>query len=185
MEIIRYYAGIGARDTPPFILETMKSLAEYLYTEGWILRSGGAGGADLAFEAGCGSDDKKEIYLPWKGFNNSSSKRYKIGDDALLLASEFHPYWGNLKRSHRLLQARNGYQVLGENLNTFSDLVICYTKNGTVRGGTGQALRIANSSKYNIPVLNLGNPNLNLDIKSLKEEIDRLVLKQDAIPRLI
>ena len=183
MEILKYYAGIGARDTPEHILKTMTSLASYLYEEGWILRSGGAGGADSAFEKGCKSENQKEIFLPWKGFNNHPSERYIITEEALELASEYHPYWNNLKRSHRLLQSRNCYQVLGADLNSYSDLVICYTKNGKICGGTGQALRIATSSKYNIPVLNLGLPHLSLKIEDLVDEIEKLTSNNS--PRLI
>lgn len=47
------------------------------------------------------------------------------------------------------------YQVLGYDLKTPSDMVICWTKDGGASGGTGQALRIAKD--YNIPIYNLYN----------------------------
>jgi predicted Rossmann fold nucleotide-binding protein DprA/Smf involved in DNA uptake len=47
-----YYAGIGARSTPPQILSVMTRLASKLEGMGYTLRSGGAAGADTAFERG-------------------------------------------------------------------------------------------------------------------------------------
>jgi hypothetical protein len=51
------------------------------------------------------------------------------------------------------LMARNCHQVLGQDLKTPVDFIVCWTKNGNINGGTGQALRIA--KKLNIPVYNL------------------------------
>lgn len=55
----------------------------------------------------------------------------------------------------RRLQARNSHQILGWDLNSHSDFVICWTKGGKGNGGTGQAIRIAKD--YNIPVFDCGN----------------------------
>jgi predicted Rossmann fold nucleotide-binding protein DprA/Smf involved in DNA uptake len=61
------YAGIGSRRTPSEILELMKEIGSKLEIEGWLLRSGGAPGADQAFEAGISKDEAKQIWLPWQG----------------------------------------------------------------------------------------------------------------------
>ena len=63
-----YYAGIGSRDTPRWVLDCMKKLA-YCLSDDFILRSGGADGADSYFEIGCDKGNgEKEIFLPWRGF---------------------------------------------------------------------------------------------------------------------
>ena len=49
--------------------------------------------------------------------------------------------------------ARNCHQVLGQDLKTPVDFIVCWTKDGGESGGTGQALRIARD--LNIPVYNL------------------------------
>ena len=54
------YAGIGSRKTPIKILKEMTKIANFLNKKGYILRSGGAIGADKAFENGSGN--KKEIF---------------------------------------------------------------------------------------------------------------------------
>jgi hypothetical protein len=45
------YAGIGARHTPPDVLALMHRIAGALAQRCWVLRTGGAPGADQAFAA--------------------------------------------------------------------------------------------------------------------------------------
>ena len=63
------------------------------------------------------------------------------------------------------------YQVLGEDLQTPTSFIVCWTKDGKASGGTGQALRVA--KKYDIPVFNLYNENAKIElynhIKKIKE----------------
>jgi hypothetical protein len=150
---VRYWTGIGSRETPSSISGLMTDIAKFLCETGYILRSGGAAGADSFFEAGVIDSDKKEIYLPWKGFNGNSSLRHRVTDEALKLASEFHPAWDKLSYGARKLMARNGYQVLGSDLKTPSEFVVCWTKNGKETGGTAQAMKIA--KRWKIPIFNL------------------------------
>ena len=143
----RYYAGIGSRETPQSILEIMTASAVQFAAEGYILRSGAAPGADSAFEAGAG--DQKEIWLPWLGFNGSKSQLLPH-KHAFEVAAHFHPAWDRCSPAARKLHARNVHQILGYDLNTKSEFVMCWTKDGKASGGTGQAIRIAEG--YGIPV---------------------------------
>jgi len=153
MADIRHYAGIGSRETPLHIQEVMTMLSRYLHDRSYILRSGGANGADKAFEIGIPAGGNKEIYLPWKGFNGSDSPYFILHEEAFEVAKKFHPAWNKLADPVKALMARNVYQVLGFDLDTPVEFVVCWTKDGKDTGGTGQAIRIA--KKYNIPVLNL------------------------------
>lgn len=156
-----YFAGIGSRETPPHILEYIKSsLCPELVKRGLVLRSGGADGADKAFEQGYDKlQAEKQIFLPWKAFNNNKSDMYWVCNQALDIAEKFHPHWDTLSPPAKNLHGRNVYQVLGWGFNYPSKFVICWTPDGaefkTSRrtGGTGQAIRIANGN--NIPVINL------------------------------
>ena len=162
-----YYAGIGSRNTPEEILDVFKSIGSYLATQGMILRSGAADGADHAFEMGCDTmKGQKEIYLPWKGFNHSSSNLIVSEGKAFEIAEKYHPYWSNLKDGAKKLQARNSHQVLGQDLNTPASFIICYTKNGKGEGGTGQSLRIAKD--YGIPIFDAGTYNT---VEKFKNEL--------------
>lgn len=150
----RYYAGIGSRQTPPNILKEMTLLASQLEERGWWLRSGGAAGADEKFAEGV--KEKVEIWLPWEGFvkkPNPSHTYYVISQDdwdVFDSVEKYHPKPETLSKAGRYLVARNFRQCVG---NPNSEFVVCWTPDGKVVGGTGQALRISKS--YNIPIFNM------------------------------
>lgn len=168
----RFYTGIGSRQTPLETLAYMRFLAIKLAREGWTLRSGGAKGADSAFEEAC--DDaggRKRIYLPWSGFNGrkdgvrvgdslgKAAVVYGAGPQAMRIAEKFHPAWDRLSEAAKRLHARNVYQVIGANIPTTlvpSEFVVCWTPGGKGGGGTGQAIRIAR--EYDVPVFDLAKP---------------------------
>jgi len=131
----------------------MTKIAGFLESKGLVLRSGGASGADMAFESGVKDPSNREIYLPWKGFNMNYSNLYGVDNAALEMAAKFHPAWDECSTGARELHARNCYQVLGRDLATPSRFIVCWTKGGKITGGTAQAWRIANAN--NIPVFNL------------------------------
>ena len=141
-----YYAGIGARKTPKDVCEKFEKIAKYLRGEGWTLRSGGA---DSAFEAGA---LKKEIYLPWKGFNENESSLFTQSERAREIARKHYDRWDSAKESVRKLMARNVHQVLGPNCDNPSQFVVCWTEGGKRVGGTALALSIAD--EYRIPIFN-------------------------------
>ena len=150
------YTGIGSRETPEDILTSMRLMAKFMATDGHTLRSGGASGADTAFEHGCDEGaGLKEIYLPRKWYNRNESPLFDITLESRKLASKFHPNWSNLGDVGRFFMARNAYQVLGQDLKTPTDFIVCWTPGGKLVGGTGQALRMANH--YRIPIFNLGS----------------------------
>lgn len=156
------YTGVGSRETPPGILAKMTELASLLAVSEYTLRSGGADGADAAFEAGAGA--KTEIFLPWAGFNGHRSPRHYISEAAFAEARKVHPVWGNLTPKVRALHARNTYQVLGQDLDDPSDFLVCWTPDGcekeaariSLTGGTGTAIVLAR--RHNIRVFNLFHP---------------------------
>ena len=161
-----YYTGIGSRNTPPEILSLMSKIAIFLSKKNYILRSGGANGADTSFSKFI-DDNKKQIFLPWKGFNNNYNHKYPITEDAQKMAKEFHPAWENCSEGARKLHSRNCYQVLGYDLKTPSKFVICWTPNGKLKGGTSTSLRIA--KKNNIKIYNLA---IEEDRKFCEEKIN-------------
>ena len=167
------YTGIGARDTSESVLKLFTSVATYLAKNYYTLRSGGAIGADSAFERGCNKIiGKKEIYLPWRGFSNSDSSFIVSQNEAYKIAEKYHPAWNRLSPVVKKLMARNSHQILGLDLKTPTDFVICFTKGGAVVGGTAQALRIA--MDYNIPVFNAG---LYKSIEVTREELKLFFIK--------
>jgi len=132
----------------------MKVIAKRLAQLNLTLRSGGAPGADSAFEEGCseGGGDAR-IYLPWKGFNKNPSPLYDVCDNALEMGAYYYGKHRRMSRGVSRLMGRNCYQVLGQDLNSPVKFICCWTPGGGIKGGTGQALRIA--ADRDIPVFNL------------------------------
>jgi hypothetical protein len=158
------YAGIGSRKTPPEILQGMYRVAQVLASRGYSVRSGGAEGADSAFEEGADSvGGVKEMWLPWSGFQARRQGHYPQ-EPHFTLAATLHPAWTRLSQGAQRLHARNTGQILGADLNTPVRFVVCWTPDGAqaegeisrVTGGTGTAIRLA--CRYAIPVLNLQRP---------------------------
>jgi hypothetical protein len=165
------YAGVGSRETPPVILQAMTELAQWLADRGYTLRSGGAGGADAAFEKGAG--DQKEIFLPYDGFNGrkvDNVQFFNYTKDAARIARKYHPHWDTMGYASRRFHARNSHQVLGLSLNHPVDFLVCYTKGGKMIGGTAQAMRIAKD--HNIPIFNFATMTL-ADIKFCITELEK------------
>lgn len=166
------YAGIGSRQTPSNILMLMEDIGKLLAKCGYTLNSGGSNGADLAFEIGCDRvNGSKKIFLPWAGFNGVDSPYNKVTLKAREIAGKYYKNYPYLPNTSQLLIARNSYQVLGEDLDSPVDFVICYTPEGKLKGGTSQAIRIAKD--FEIPVFNFGNYEDDLEVA--KEEFKKFI----------
>lgn len=148
----KYYAGVGARNTPQDVLQRMSKLSGLLARKGYTLRSGGALGADTAFEVGCG--DSKEIF----------TARDNLPMWANVFTEHFHPKPRALKEYPWKLMTRNALQVLGRDGNTPVEFLVCWTADGEASGGTGHAMRIA--KYFAIPVYNFYHEE---DVQKLKE----------------
>lgn len=160
-------------------MELMQRLAYKLASEDWTLRSGAAEGADTAFELGwfewyCNQTSlprksNVELYIPWDNFNKHahlgcfggvfelSQMPEEYQNLAKQIAAITHPAWDRLKQGAKKLHTRNVFQVLGQDCQTPSKMLICYAhpqgKKGEVKGGTNTAVKLA--LQRNIPVFNL------------------------------
>ena len=146
----KFYTGVGSRNTPVEIIATITAIAKRLGDLGWTLRSGGASGADTAFELGA-----------------SATNIYRAGDstvESMAIAARFHPAWHRCSSYARQLHGRNTFQVLGKDLKTPSRFLICWTRDGCIShktrtiqtGGTGTAISIADH--YGVEIFNLACP---------------------------
>lgn len=140
------YTGVGSRRTPTDVQQMLAMLGLELQRRGYVLRSGGAMGADQAFAS---LVTRREIYRP----EDSTPAAYET-------ARALHPAWGRLSHYARVLHARNCFQVLGRDLASPSAFVVCWTPDGAEHerectietGGTATAIRLA--SRRGIPVFN-------------------------------
>ena len=86
------------------------------------------------------------------------------------IASEVHPAWDRCNEWARGMHSRNCHQILGYDLQSPVDAVICWTPDGAVVGGTATALKL--SMKYNIPVFNLGTKDKESVLQSIEKFLE-------------
>lgn len=152
-----YYSGIGSRQTPSEICSILSQIGKKLQNR-FVLRSGAAKGADLAFEKFV-SLENKIIYKPQE-FDQSpenldfcTSELESILDKGVKLK--------NMRPFVKILLLRDINQVLGDPKNGWkkSDFLICWTptENHSLKecGGSRYAIRCA--LKHGIRVHNLIN----------------------------
>jgi hypothetical protein len=152
MSSTKYYAGIGARKTPPEICAKMTQIASFLERQGYTLRSGGAEGADIAFEIGVNIAGLHSHIYTVDNYTSASLEH----------AAKYHPVWDDLSHYEKRLMGRNSIILLGEELDTPVEFVVCWTYKGIITGGTGQGLRIAIA--YDIPIINLATQEFPYDL---------------------
>ena len=185
---MKILTGIGSRETPKAILDTMRKLCKKMVLQGYTLRSGGADGADAYCAYGCGDayeEDNQvpsaEIYIPWNGFNDLRAGQRnvvlvqdsKIIQKAHRILQGVHPAFDKLTRGPLALHTRNCFQVLGADLCTKSSIVLAYAKTdpkGNPMGGTATAINLA--KREGIAVRNLYlESDLEKAIKYLEKEV--------------
>lgn len=154
----KYYTGIGSRELPKSFQPILKKIAIELSKKRYVLRSGGAIGADQAFESGAGTN--KIIYIPWDSFegrynNINSATTEGYIEEAMTLVKDIHPNWNACSQGAKKLHGRNAFQILGSYLDEPTEFVLFYApeENGIVKGGTATAVHLAR--KLNIPTVNL------------------------------
>lgn len=171
----KYYTGIGSRNIYPEEAEFLENVAVALYKEGFTLRSGGAVGADSAFEkavVACACfrslPSPLQIFLPWRNFNGHTGyplyeylctpSNWPLWSDANTIMRDIHPTPERLKSGPEALHTRNIPQILGPKLDNPSKFVIyCADEmDGEVKGGTRTAVVLAR--QYKIPTFNIRIP---------------------------
>ncbi|UYD57493.1 hypothetical protein OFDDKENP_00117 [Aeromonas phage B614] len=185
-----FYTGVGSRETPEHICRLMKDIAAVAAIRGYTGRSGGADRADDAFETGflavadsLAIDNMAEfdVYIPWKRFNGRFAPKHARHNiilpganawDAEQIMKTVHPIYksgGQLRGGALALHTRNVPQVLGYDLKTPSEFLVCYsepTKDG-VKGGTNTAWQLG--LRNGVECYNLYNP---YDTERIKDFLD-------------
>lgn len=152
--VTEWYAGVGSRTTPERACRFFTHLAGELEADGFGLQSGGAEGADLAFESGVVDAAHARIFVPWPTFGRGLPTYQVLAgpvlDRCVLLASVAHPAWGACKSPARLLHARNVAQIWGPDLASPVKFVLCWAEehDGEVVGGTRTAVVLARAARH-------------------------------------
>lgn len=199
------YTGVGAEIAPNSILELIREISALLAASGRTLRSGASKGCSYSFESGVtdafrsnicsgrpltarpGSllSPLKEIYLPYRGFENHADDAVFDYDAGLksriigfiknsILGQEFdkiqNPY---LIKDY----VARVYQLLGENLRRPSKFLLCWSPDGArmrseVDPSAGQiSISICLAEILKIPVFNLCNEDDYIKIIAWKDKM--------------
>ena len=166
------YAGIGDTNIPDNIQKLIIMLAEELAKDGYILRTGGAKGADIAFIEGCNkAKGIKEVFYP---------SDLHVNAKTLKIAKEIHGHWeycmnkepkpGNKYPFAVQAHCRNMKIINGDQLNNPVEFTIAYQDINQVTGGTWQGIKY--SQKLGVKVYNLF-------VEKDRNEIINFVLKNE------
>lgn len=149
------FTGIGSRLIDSKHINLLYKIACLLEQDGWKCRTGDASGSDSVFRD---AYTLNPMALSVFTAKHIQLNPYGNASKAKEIMYKYHPNPDAVRcnKFSEYLLARDVYQVLGTNLKEPSKIVICYTSNGELKGGTAMAIRIANA--YGIPVLNIGNP---------------------------
>jgi len=109
---------------------------------GYTLNSGNAIGCDQAGERG----------FDRGGFPKNIRKAKHATEDAIVVASQFHEAWYMCTDYVRQLHGRNSMIILGDDLKSPVDFVLCYATS-EIKGGTALGIKIARAN--GVPVFNL------------------------------
>ncbi|ADQ52943.1 DprA-like DNA recombination-mediator protein [Aeromonas phage PX29] len=146
---------VGTRFPPSQIAGIASKIGRNLSDKGFIGRSGGAIGMDQAWLSDY-DPSLCEIYRPDdKGINVLNFDNFFEAEE---MVKRIIPHFEYLDFYSQWLHTRNAYQVLGRDLNTPSDFLLCYApvRNKVVQGGTRTAFVLAR--RNGIPVYNLYDP---------------------------
>ena len=152
-------------NAPPEILDRAKEVILYLINHGFTARASCVASSEkeiLEFIP----EDKVEVYIPWKDFDNRNSKFYFNDKVSQHIARMFHKAYDTLKGPIQAFLAKNVRMVLGEKAKSRSTLVIVWSEDGATdtsqitfkTGNVSHPIAIANA--VHIPVFNLQDPDI-------------------------
>lgn len=161
IELYKPYAIVGNREAPTHVLGSMTRLAKELDSHGFTCRIDGGEGPSAAVEP---LECRKELTIPWKGFNEKESNFSYNQPESFEIAKLFHPTYDNMKPAAQAFLARNARVIMGRDLKSPIMFLICWTEDGvesmkdkTSRTGFAGHL-IAMASALGVPVYNMQRP---------------------------
>ena len=172
------YAGIGTRGNkgklPKGVKEKLAKIAKSLEKQGLTLRTGEGVGSDAAFKNAVKDSSKRKVYTKYhaakntwgEGKTSTGPQAFKIMvhtlpdvNDHVVLKNgklKVKNSGNDVKTTTKQLYARNCFQILGGNLKSPVDFIVCYSpldEDGNPTPGTRYSLYLA--KLMNIPVFNL------------------------------
>lgn len=110
------------------------------------------------------SEDKVEVYLPWRGFNEIESKKTFNTNTCKDIASKHFLGWEKIPDSVKAILASQVRLIFGDKNTSISLCLVTWTRDGVSKGSevskdTGRASFIIKmASHYGFPILNMSKP---------------------------
>ena len=144
---VRAYAGFGSWNTPAHIVVVIESLGRALAEAGWTLRTGGAAGAESAFERGCDAvGGRKELVGRPADIESASAQFWP---ETLLP-------WAQLSANTRALLAQSACQILGPDLDAPAKFLAYWKSTDGRSFEIDHALQIA--AAHAVPCVRIEHP---------------------------
>lgn len=164
-----FYSAVCTTDAPEAVITLIPAIAKKLDNSNYTLRSTGNPGIEQIFET---QSHRVEYFIPWNGFNGKFVKE-ELPKEAFTIASHLHPAWHKLTNQAQKLKARSVAQLMGMDLKTPSDFLICWSPDGACResevtritGSAGLSIKLA--TRMHIPVFNLQRQDNMASVKKL------------------
>lgn len=149
-------------DAPDDLNVVMEKVSNLLNNNGYTVRLGGNKGLEEIPEQ---KFTRKELHLPWRGFNEKESKSTFNAKEAYVLAKQCSPVYDKLPDVVKAFLARNVRLILGRQLNSPLLFLITWSKDGCEAaknrsiktGNVGHVIAMADL--MHVPVFNLANEN--------------------------
>ena len=152
------------REFPPEAKNSLYNIASKLINKKITVRVNGDD-KDFCNKLMSLSSQFVEVYIPWKGFNDTESKHYWNTITAKHIAQQnFGNAWEKIPDSVKALMARNVRMIFGDKNNSIMLCLITWSKDAASRAAevtkdTGRsAFIIKTASSYSFPVVNISKP---------------------------
>lgn len=151
------------KDFPDDVKNTVFNLATKLMSKGITVRINGDDKPLIDKLRGI-SQDKVEVYLPWREFNGIDSKKTYNTNTSKDIASKHFPAWEKIPDSVKAILASQVRLIFGDRNNSITLCLLTWSRDGASKGSevtkdTGRAgFVIKTASFYGFPVLNLSKP---------------------------
>lgn len=179
------YAVVGNKDFPTDLIPKLTSIVKKLDSLGYTARTGSMKGLDVYVEE---ITTNVELQLPWKNFNNKESKNTYSSPEILAIAKSLQPGFDELALPIKGFLAKNVRVLLGGKGISRAIFLLCHSEDGVDNArqvtsrtaSVGHAIKVAD--KFNIPVFNLKNSNVEEQLMSYlnaQNDVVRPVLCDD------
>lgn len=156
------YAIASNKGIPSNVIEEFKSIVPELDKSGFIMR---VSALDETIDNHVRDmTENKELYLPWRGFNNIEQGNTYTSPETKAIAKLFQPGYDGLSNAIQMIVAKNVRLALGNDNKSPANFILVWSEDGaetlatktSATGNVGHLIAVASAA--HIPVYNLGKP---------------------------